>query len=77
MDLLQAISMISRIRVIPNLPDIRIIDVGGAGSILALKKTLISEDAFLLLKKFTEDQRLSIAEFNGHYLISSGEIVPK
>ena len=76
MDLTNAITIMTKLRAIPSLPEIRIIDAGvttalRTGNILSLKKNLVDPESLMLMQHFVKQYKLSLTETDGFYLIST------
>jgi hypothetical protein len=77
MDLTNAITLMTKLRAIPSLPEIRIIDAGGVtttlrtGNILSLKKNLVDPESLMLMQHFIKQYKLSLTETDVFYLIST------
>ena len=69
----------NKLRTIPTLPKLSIIDMSAMGyawkigNALSVRKSLVNAESFLLIQDFVEAYELTLTEKDGHYLLHSKE----
>jgi hypothetical protein len=77
LDITCAIVLMKKLRLIPNLPKISIIDIGSIssdwrmGEGLSLKKSLVTSESFSLIQEFAKENELTMTEESDYLVIYS------